>query len=60
MNVRQSARLIRPPKRFSSSLHSILLVDDSEPECYDEVVHVDNKIQWESTMIEEMESLLKN
>ena len=28
VNVRRSIRLTRPPKRFSSSLYSILLTDD--------------------------------
>ena len=60
VNVRWSTRLSRPLERFSPSLYSILLTDVGEPKCYDEVVHVDTKIQWESTMIEEMDSLLKN
>ena len=50
----------RPLERICPSLYSILLTDASEPKCYDEVVQVDTKIQWESTMIEEMNSLLKN
>ena len=41
-------------------MYSILLVDSSEPKCYDEGVQVDTKIQWESTMKDEMDSLLKN
>ena len=45
VNVRQLTRKIRPPKRFSPSLYSILLIDAGEPECYDEAVHVDTKIQ---------------
>ena len=60
MNVKWSTRMTRPPKRFSSSLYSILLIDVGEPKFYVEVVQVDTKIQWESAMIEEMESLLKN
>ena len=44
VNVRQSTRLSRPPKRFFPSLYSILLTDASEPGCYDEAVHVDTKI----------------
>ena len=54
MNVRWSTRLSRPQERFSPSLYS------GEPECYDEVVQVDTKIQWESAMKDEMDSLLKN
>ena len=41
-------------------MYSILLTDAGEPECYDEVVQVDTKIKWESTMQDEMDSLLKN
>ena len=60
MNVRWSTRLIRPLEIYSPSLYSILLIDVGEPECYDEVVQVDIKIQWESIVKDEMESLLKN
>lgn len=60
VNVRQKTRQIRPPKRFSPSLYSILLTDAGEPESYDEVVQVDTKIQWESAMKDEMDSLLQN
>ena len=60
VNVRWSTRQIRPLERFSPSLYSILLTDVGEPECYDEAVQVDTKIQWESTMKDEMDSLLKN
>ena len=60
MNVRQSTRLSRPLERFSSSLYSILLTDVGEPECYDRAMQVDTKIQWESAMTEEMDSLVKN
>ena len=60
VNVRWSMRQIRPPERFSPSLNSILLTDVGEPQCYDEVVQVDTKIQWESAMKDEMDSLLKN
>lgn len=45
MNVRWSTRLSRPPERFSPSLYSILLTDVGEPECYDEAMQVDTKIQ---------------
>ena len=50
----------RPPKLFSPSLYSILQINVSEPECYDEVVQVDTKIQWEFVMKDEMDSFLKN
>ena len=38
VTVRRSTRQSRPPKRFSSSLYSILLTNASEPECYDEAM----------------------
>ena len=60
MNVRWSTRLSRNPKIFSPSLYSIFLSDVREPKCYDEAMQVARKIQWESTMKEEMDSLLKN
>ena len=60
VTVRWSTRKIRPPKRFSPFLYSILLTDAGELECYDEAVQVDTKIQWESAMKDEMDSLLKN
>ena len=41
-------------------MYYILLTDAGEPKCYDEAVQVDTKIQWESAMKDEMESLLKN
>ena len=41
-------------------MYSILLIDVGELECYDEAVQVDTYIQWESTMTDEMHSLLKN
>ena len=44
----------------SPSLYSILFIDAGELECYDEVVQVDTKIQWESTMKDKMDSFLKN
>ena len=58
INVRQSTRQIRPLERFSPSLYSILLTDAGEPESYNEAVQVDTKIQWESAMKDEMDSLL--
>ena len=48
------------PNIFSPSSYSILLIDVGEPECYDEAVSVDTKIQWESAMKDEMDSLLQN
>ena len=41
-------------------MYSILLTDTIESECYDEAVQVDTKIQWESIVKEEIDSLLKN
>ena len=41
-------------------MYSILLTDVGEPKSYDEVVQVNTKIQWESIMKDEMDSLLTN
>ena len=41
-------------------MYSILLIDAGESKCYDKVVQVDTKIQRESSMKDEMDSLLKN
>ena len=60
MNVRRSTRKIRPLERFTPSLYLILLTDTGEPKYYDEVVQVDTKIQWESTIKDKMDCLLKN
>lgn len=35
------------------------MTDVGEPECYDEAMQVDVKVQWEHGMEEEMDSLLK-
>ena len=56
VTVRQSTRQTRPRERFSPSLYSILLTDAGEPECYDEAVQVDTKIQWKFAMKDEMDS----
>ena len=45
VNVRRSTRLSRPLEIFSPSLYYILLIDASEPECYDEAVQVDTNIE---------------
>ena len=37
-------------KISAPSLYSILLTNAREPECYDDAVQVDTKIQWESTL----------
>ena len=47
-------------KKISLFVYRILLTNASEPECYDEAMQVDTKTQQESTMKEEMDSLLKN
>ena len=60
VSVRCSTHLSRPPKRFSPSLYSILLIDSSEPKEYKETIQVDVKQQWKLGMKEEMDSLLKN
>ena len=59
MNFIWSTRLSKPLEIFSPSLYSILITNSRELGCYDEALQVDPKIQWESTMKDEMNSLLK-
>ena len=59
-NVRKSTRLSRPPERFSPSLYYSLMIDSSEPECYEEAMQVETRKKWEYGMNEEMDSLVRN
>jgi hypothetical protein len=47
-------------QRYSPSLYYLLLIDSSEPECYEEAMQVDTKKKWEQGMKEEMDSLVNN
>ena len=58
--VRRSTRLIRPPEWYSRSLYYALLTDSSEPEGYQEAMHVETRKKWEEGMKEEMDSLVNN
>ncbi|KAE8725120.1 Polyadenylate-binding protein 7 [Hibiscus syriacus] len=42
------------------SLHYLLLTDNGEPECYDEAMQVEDSVKWESSMKDEMDSLMSN
>ena len=59
-NVRKSTRLSRPLERFSPSLYYSLMIDSSEPECYEEAMQVETRKKWEYGMNEEMDSLVRN
>jgi hypothetical protein len=41
-------------------LYYLLLIDSSEPECYEEAMQVATKKKWEKGMKEEMDSLVEN
>ncbi|KAE8710199.1 dr1-associated corepressor-like isoform X1 [Hibiscus syriacus] len=58
--LRRSSRIPKPTQRYSSSLHYLLLTDNGEPECYDEVMQVEDSVKWESSMKDEMDSLMSN
>ena len=58
--VRISTKLSRPTERYSHLLYYLLLIDSSEPECYEEAKKVDTKKKWEQGMKEEMDSLVNN
>ena len=59
-NVRRDPRLSRPCERFSPSQYYLLMIDSSEPECYEEEMQVDTRKKWEQGMNEEMDSLVRN
>ena len=56
---RISTKLSRSPERYSPSLY-YLLIESSEPKCYEEEMQVDTKNKWEKGMKEEMDSLVNN
>ena len=58
--VRRSSKTIRPPQRYSPTLNHLLLTDDGEPECYDEVLQDENSSKQELAMKDKMDSLLGN
>ncbi|KAE8693764.1 putative galacturonosyltransferase-like 4 [Hibiscus syriacus] len=58
--LRRSSRIPKPTQRYSHSLHYLLLTDNGEPGCYDEAMQVEDSVKWESSMKDEMDSLLSN
>ncbi|MGV7343118.1 hypothetical protein PJI17_30930, partial [Mycobacterium kansasii] len=58
--VRRSTRERRPTVRYSPSLYYLLLTDNGEPECFEEVLQSDTRVKWEQAMDEEMDSLKSN
>ncbi|KAE8711123.1 hypothetical protein F3Y22_tig00110303pilonHSYRG00264 [Hibiscus syriacus] len=58
--LRRSSRILKPTQRYSPSLHYLLLTDNGEPECYDEAMQVEDSVKWESSMKDEMDSLMSN
>ena len=57
--MRRSTRKRRPSTRYPSSEY-ILLTDEGEPECFQEVESHKDKQSWMKAMQEEMNSLHKN
>ena len=57
--VRRSSRVRQPSSRYSSDEY-IMLTDEGEPECYEEVLTHDQKENWLQAMREEMKSLYDN
>uniref|UniRef100_A0A803LDU0 Retrovirus-related Pol polyprotein from transposon TNT 1-94-like beta-barrel domain-containing protein n=1 Tax=Chenopodium quinoa TaxID=63459 RepID=A0A803LDU0_CHEQI len=51
--VRRSSRPIKPPNRYSPSLHYLLLTDSGEPECYQEAMGMGDTLKWEQAMEDE-------
>ena len=52
--LRRSSRSIRAPDRYSPSSHYLLLIDEGEPESFDEALQVEDLIKWEQDMDDEM------
>ena len=57
--VRKSSRLHKPPQRYPPSNY-ILLIDEGEPNCFQEACKVKHSKEWKKAMEEEMNSLLEN
>ena len=58
--LRRSTRTIKPTVRYSPSLHYLLLTDSGEPECFEESLQVESRMEWEHAMDDEMDSLSSN
>ena len=41
--VRICTRISRPPEQYSPSVYYVLLIDSSEPECYEEAAQVETR-----------------
>jgi len=52
--------MTRAPKRYSPVLHDLLLANRGKPECYEEALQVKDKVKWELSIDDEIESLMKN
>ncbi|KAH9304747.1 hypothetical protein KI387_009151, partial [Taxus chinensis] len=57
--VRRSQRVSKPPKIFTP-LFYLLLIDNGEPESFEEAMQDKTHVQWEHGMDEEMNSLEQN
>lgn len=60
MALRRSDLTTSPHQIFSSSANLLLLAEDGEPQCYSEVVQMDDSVYWEQAIEDEMSSLNKN
>ncbi|KAE8676962.1 cytochrome P450 71A9-like [Hibiscus syriacus] len=58
--LRRSSRIPKPTQRYLPSLYYLLLTDNGEPECYDEAMQVEDSVKWESSMKDEIDSLMSN
>ncbi|KAF2315489.1 hypothetical protein GH714_039930 [Hevea brasiliensis] len=57
--LRRSTRDRRASTRYSSSEY-VLLINGEEPECYQEAIESEQKVEWVIAMKDEMQSLLDN
>ncbi|KAE8705387.1 hypothetical protein F3Y22_tig00110429pilonHSYRG00978 [Hibiscus syriacus] len=48
--LRRSSRIPKPTQHYSPSLHYLLLTDNSEPECYDEAMQVEDSVKLKKSL----------
>ncbi|KAK2985799.1 hypothetical protein RJ640_019295 [Escallonia rubra] len=60
LNLRRSSQVRKAPDRLCLPLDYILYTNSGEPECYQEAIQDESRLQWEQAMKDEMASLEQN
>ncbi|KAK2988406.1 hypothetical protein RJ640_007699 [Escallonia rubra] len=60
LNLRRSSRVRKAPDRLCLPLDYILYTDSGKPECYQEEIQDESRLQWEQATKDEMASLEQN